>query len=97
MYILYKTKAKSSKQMEDLRMKFQEIYKKHNIDVVGFWVNAEAENEFFYMSKYTDEKDYKNKVEQLHKDEDYKRLSTEVKEARIEFDSTRLVPRWTAY
>jgi len=96
MYMLYKTKAKSGKQMDDLRMKFQEIYKKHHIDVVGFWVNAKAEEEFFYMSKYENEKDYKKKVELLRKDEDYIRLSAEVKEARIEFDSTQLVPKWAA-
>lgn len=96
MYMLYTTKAKSSKQMDDLRMKFQEIYKKHKIEIVGFWVNAQAENEFFYMSKYENENDYKKKVELLRKDEDYKRLSAEVKDARLEFDSTKLIPKWVS-
>lgn len=94
MYMLYTTKAKSSKEMEDLRMQFQEIYKRHNIDIVGFWVNAEAEEEFVYMSKYEDEADYKKKVELLQKDEEYIRLGSEVKKARLEFASTRLVPKW---
>ena len=94
MYMLYTTKAKSSKVLDDLRVKFEEIYKRHKVDIVGFWVNAEAEEEFFYMSKYENEEDYKNKVEQLQKDEDYVRLGKEVKEARLEFQSTRLIPKW---
>ena len=94
MYMLYTTKAKSSKEMDNLRVKFQEIYEKHKVDIVGFWVNAEAEEEFFYMSRYENEADYKNKVALLQKDEDYIRLGAEVKEARMEFESTRLVPKW---
>jgi len=94
MYMLYTTKAKSSKQMDDLRVKFQEIYERHKVDIVGFWVNAEAEEEFFYMSRYENEADYKHKVGLLRKDEDYIRLSAEVKEARMESGSTRLVPKW---
>ena len=92
--MLYKTKAKSSQEMDDLRVKFQEIYERHKVDIVGFWVNAEAEEEFFYMSRYENEEDYKHKVERLRQDEDYVRLGSEVKEARLEFSSTRLVPKW---
>ena len=94
MYMLYTTKAKSSKEMDDLRVQFQEIYERHKVDIVGFWVNAEAEEEFFYMSRYENEADYKNKVALLQKDEDYIRLGSQVKEARMEFESTRLVPKW---
>ncbi len=94
MYMLYTTKAKSTKEMDDLRVQFQEIYERHKVDIVGFWVNAEAEEEFFYMSRYENEADYKNKVALLQKDEDYIRLGAEVKEARKEFGSTRLVPKW---
>ena len=28
------------------RLQFQEIYKRHNVDIVGFWTNADAEEEF---------------------------------------------------
>ena len=94
MYMLYTTKAKSSKEMDDLRVQFQEIYERHKVDIVGFWVNAEAEEEFFYMSRYENEADYKNKIALLQKDEDYIRLGAEVKKARMEFGSTRLVPKW---
>ncbi|PNX50684.1 MAG: hypothetical protein BV458_12795 [Thermoplasmata archaeon M9B2D] len=96
MYMLYKTTAKSSKEMDDLRVQFQEIYKRHNVDIVGFWTNADAEKEFFYMSRYENEGDYKRKVEELHSDEEYKRLTSKVKEARMDFQSTRLIPKWVA-
>lgn len=96
MYMLYKTTAKSSKEMDDLRVQFQEIYKRHNVDIVGFWTNADAEEEFFYMSRYENEGDYKRKVEELHRDEDYNRLTSKVKEARMDFQSTRLIPKWVA-
>jgi hypothetical protein len=92
--MLYTTKAKSSQEMEDLRMQFMEIYKKHKVDIVGFWVNADAEEEFIYMSRYDDEADYKNKVSQLQKDKEYIRLGTKVKEARMDFTKKRLVPKW---
>jgi len=36
MYMLYTTKAKSSQEMDDLRVKFEEIYKRHKVDIVGF-------------------------------------------------------------
>ena len=90
---LYTTKAKSSEEMDKLRMQFQEIYKKHHIDIVGFWTNAEAEDEFYYMSKYDDENDYHKKVELLKKDEEYKRLTEKVKNARTSFDSKTLIPK----
>ena len=96
MYMLYTTKAKSSEEMDNLRMQFQEIYKRHHIDIVGFWTNAEVEEEFYYMSKYEDENDYNKKVELLRQDEEYKRLTEKVKEARMSFDSKKLVPKWAA-
>ena len=94
---LYTTKAKSSEEMDKLRMQFQEIYNKHNIDIVGFWINAEAEDEFYYMSKYEDENDYHKKVELLKQDEEYKHLTEKVKNARTSFDSKTLIPKWTVF
>ena len=94
--MLYTTKAKSSEEMDNLRMQFLEIYKRHNIDIVGFWTNADVEEEFYYMSKYEDENDYHKKVELLRKDEEYTRLTEIVKGARMTFDSKKLVPKWAA-
>ncbi len=92
MYMLYRSKSKSGKEMDDLRMKFEEIYKKHKVDIVGFWVNAEDENEVFYMSKYRDENDYKKKIESLRKDDEYLRLGKHLEEVRTSFESTKLLP-----
>ena len=94
MYMLYTTKAKSSEELDNLRVQFEEIYKRNKVDIVGFWVNAEAEDEFFYMSRYENEADYKEKVGKLREDEDYIRLGKELKEARLEFSATRLTPKW---
>ncbi len=92
MYMLYRSKSKSSKEMDDLREKFQKIYERHNVNIVGFWVNAEDENEVFYLSKYRDENDYKQKVESLHSDEEYVRLGKKLEEVRTSIESTKLLP-----
>ncbi len=94
MYMLYTTKAKSSKEMDNLRVKFEEIYKRHKVDIVGFWVNAEDESEAYYMSKYEDEAHYKSTVEKLRKDEEYVRLGQELEKTRVENESKRLLPKW---
>jgi hypothetical protein len=82
--------------MDELRTKFQEVYKKHNVDIIGFWANADDPNEAFYISKYRDEDDYKNKVEALRNDADYARLTRDLGKIRLEFESTRLLPKWVA-
>ncbi|MBY8998813.1 MAG: NIPSNAP family protein [Candidatus Thorarchaeota archaeon] len=94
LYMLYRSKAKNTEELDKLRLQFEEIYKRNKVDIVGFWTNADAEDEFFYMSRYKDEADYKNTVERLRKDEDYIRLGHELKEARLDFESTRLIPKW---
>ncbi len=78
--------------MDDLREKFQKIYDKHHVDIVGFWVNAENENEVYYLSKYRDENDYKMKVESLRNDEEYVQLSKRLQEVRTSIESTKLLP-----
>ncbi|MFX1482417.1 MAG: NIPSNAP family protein, partial [Promethearchaeota archaeon] len=60
--------------------------------IVGYWVNAEDENEVYYISKYKDESDYKKKVESLHHDEEYMRLSDQLKKVRASIESTKLLP-----
>jgi hypothetical protein len=78
--------------MDDLRMKFEKVYNKHEVDVVGFWVNADDENEVFYLTKYKDENDYKTTVEGLHSDEEYVKLSRQLEEVRTSIESTKLLP-----
>ena len=90
--MLYRSKSRSGKEMDELRAKFEKIYEKHNVDIVGFWVNAEDEDEVFYLSKYKDENDYKKKVESLRNDEEYQRLGKKLEEVRTSFESTRLLP-----
>lgn len=93
-YMLYRSKAKSSDELDELRTKFEEIYKRHKVGIVGFWVNAEDESEAYYMSKYDSEEHYKSTVEKLRNDEDYVRLGGELEKARTENESKRLIPKW---
>ena len=92
MYMLYKLHSKSGKEMDDLRMKFENLYEKHKVDIVGFWVNADDENELYYLSKYEDEDDYKKKVESLRKDAEYVRLTKKLDEVRTSIETTKLLP-----
>ncbi|MFW9788010.1 MAG: NIPSNAP family protein [Candidatus Thorarchaeota archaeon] len=92
MYMLYRSKSNSGKEMDELRSKFQKIYERHNVDIVGFWSNADDENEIFYISKYEDENDYKMKVESLRSDEEYTRLSKRLEEVRTSIEATKLLP-----
>ena len=80
--------------MADLRAKFEEIYNNHNVDIVGFWANAEDETEVFYMTRYENEDDYKRTVEELRSDDLYMNLGRDLQEIRTENQSTRLIP-WT--
>ena len=92
MYMLYCSKSKSGKQMDDLRKKFEKIYKEHEVNIVGFWVNADDEDEVFYLSKYEDEDDYKRAVAGLQSDEEYVKLSRQLEEVRTSIESTKLLP-----
>ncbi|MFX1607228.1 MAG: NIPSNAP family protein [Promethearchaeota archaeon] len=92
LYMLYRSKSKSGKEMDDLRMKFEKIYNRHEVDIVGFWVNAEDENEVYYLSKYADENDYKTKVEGLRSDEEYVQLSRQLEKVRTSIEATKLLP-----
>jgi hypothetical protein len=78
--------------MDDLRTKFEKVYNRHEVEIVGFWVNADDEDEVFYLSKYKDENDYKKKVESLRSDEEYVRLGKQLEEVRTSFESTKLLP-----
>jgi hypothetical protein len=92
MYMLYKSRSKSGKEMDDLRMKFENLYEKYKVDILGFWVNADDENELYYISKYEDEDDYKKKIESLRKDAEYVRLTKKLEEVRTSIETTKLLP-----
>ncbi len=94
--MLYQSKVKEGKDdvMDSLRSLFEGIYKKHNIEIVGTWVNADDPHETFYISKYEDENDYRKKTAELRKDETYIDLSSKLSEIRISSKATRLMPKW---
>jgi hypothetical protein len=96
LYMLYHTKSKTEghDELDELRTEFEEIYKKYEVDIVGFWENAEDTSEIYYLSKYEDEADYKKKTERLRSDERYTQLSKRLNELRLDSKATRLRPIW---
>jgi hypothetical protein len=94
--MLYRSKVDTDNmdQLWELRSEFEEIYKKHGVDIVGFWENAEDPTEAFYISRYENEDDYKKTVEKLRSDEQYAKLTDEFSKFRVENQQTRMNPKW---
>jgi hypothetical protein len=96
--MLYRTKSKNgnSDELDEMRIEFEGIYKKHNVDIIGFWENADDPSEVYYLSKFEDEADYKSKVEELRGDARYVELTKKLEEIRLESHAVRLKPMWVA-
>ena len=96
LYMHYRAKVKSEDiaELDEVRSKFEEIYKRHKVDIVGFWENAEDPSEVIYISRYEDEDDYKKTVEELKSDESYVQLGKDLDKIRLEMQSTRMNPTW---
>jgi hypothetical protein len=94
--MLYQSEIREGKEgtMDNLRALFEELYKKHNIEILGAWANADKPSETFYLSKYEDETDYKKKTEALRKDTKYEELTSKLQEIRVKSTATRLAPKW---
>lgn len=94
--MLYRTKTNTDDMdhLWEMRSEFEEIYKKHEVDIVGFWENAEDPTEAFYISRYKDEADYKKTVERLRSDKRYAKLTEDLRKLRVENHATRMVPKW---
>lgn len=97
-YMLYRTKSKNgnSDELDEMRIEFEGIYKKYNVDIIGFWENLDDPSEIYYLSKFEDEADYKSKVEKLRSDDRYIELTKMLEEIRLESHATRLKPMWVA-
>ncbi|MHA1960320.1 MAG: NIPSNAP family protein [Candidatus Thorarchaeota archaeon] len=80
--------------LDELREQFEEIYKDHEVDILGFWEVEGDRSQAYYMTRYEDEDDYKAKVEKLKSDERYKRLTEKLEEIRVSAEATRLTPMW---
>jgi hypothetical protein len=83
--MLYRVISKKDtiERMEKLRHQYQDLYKKHNINIIGIWWNAEDESESFYLARYENEDTFNKQVkEKLWADETYKSLVSELEEVR---------------
>lgn len=94
--MLYQSKVKEGQEdtMDELRSEFETVYKKHNIELLGAWANADDPSETFYISRYENETDFKRKTEELRQDSTYAELTARLKEIRVSSTSTQLTPKW---
>ncbi|MFW9845653.1 MAG: NIPSNAP family protein [Candidatus Thorarchaeota archaeon] len=93
LYMLYRNKSKTGG-LDDLRKEFEGVYEKYNVNIIGFWENADDPNEVYYITRYEDEADYKTKVQQLRADARYAELTEHLKEVRADFQAVKLNPLW---
>ena len=95
-YMFYRAKAKpdSLEQLSEIRTEFEGIYLSHEINIVGVWENADDPTEFFYMSWYENETEYKAKVEELRSDARYVELNEALAEIRVESQAIRMTPTY---
>jgi transcription antitermination factor NusA-like protein len=95
-YMLYHSTSKQDElgTLDELRKQFQEIYKDHDVDILGFWEVEGDRSKVYYMTRYENEDDYKAKVEKLKSDERYQRLTKKLKEVRVSSEATKLTPMW---
>jgi len=92
--MLYRTTVRPDaiEQLDKIRSQFSEIYMKHGIEVLGYWKKANESNESVYMVRYESERDYHDKIEELHEDEDYISLTAKLNSIRTELTLEKLVP-----
>lgn len=89
-----KTRSESLGKVDELRNQFEELYKEHKIDIIGFWENADDPTEVYYIAHYESEEDYKTKTSKLRSDERYSSLTEQLKETRVSTKAVRLTPKW---
>jgi len=92
--MLYRTTVKPDaiEELDKIRTQFSEIYAKHGIEVLGYWRNAENQNESVYMVKYGSESNFQQKIHELHEDENYVSLTSQLNSIRTDFRLEKLVP-----
>lgn len=92
--MLYRTtvKPEAIEELDEIRSQFNEIYTKHGIEVLGYWKKADESNESVYMVRYESERDYQDKIEELHEDEDYLALTAKLNSIRTDLTLEKLVP-----
>jgi len=92
--MLYRTivKPEAIDELDEIRNQFNTVYSKHGIEVLGYWKIANKSNESVYMVRYESESDYQHKINALHEDENYIRLTARLNSIRTDLKSEKLVP-----
>jgi hypothetical protein len=74
--------------------KFEGLFKKYEIDMVGYWFVEGDESDQYLLFKYESEEEIKEKFDILLKDSEYLTLREEISEYRLSFEETRLKSKW---
>lgn len=71
---------------------FKKLYNKHNVKVVGLWVNTEDPHEQYFMTAYKNESHYKKFVESMREDPTYQEMSSKIENDRESIEVVTLKP-----
>jgi hypothetical protein len=74
--------------------KFQGLYEKYEIDMIGYWSAEGDECDQYLLYQYDSEEDYNTKAGLLQEDSDYLALREEISEYRLSIEEIRLEPKW---
>lgn len=85
LYKLYITKTKSSADQSrgvELYNEFKEIYEKHEVKVLGVWLNIDNANEVYFMTAFKNQEHYSKFIESMKENDRYQKMSQELAEER---------------
>ncbi len=94
-YKMYKNRWFPGKKFDDEKMKriykkFQEIYEKHGVKVIGAWEDVDESNESYLITAYRDKAHFEETVAKMREDSAYQELSKEFKGNRENLGSHTL-------
>ena len=84
-YKLYITKTKSPADQSrgiELYNEFKEIYEKHEVKVLGVWLNIDNANEVYFMTAFKNQEHYNTFIESMKENDQYQKMSQELAEER---------------
>jgi len=95
-YKLYITKTKGPADQSrgvDLYNEFKEIYKEHEVKVLGVWLNIDNAKEVYFMTAFKSQEHYSQFIESMKENDQYQKMSQELAEDResIEVKNLKMV------
>lgn len=88
---MYKMSYSEIPDLDERVLKFNEIYAKHDVTVVGQWFNADNKKEAYLITGYKDKDHYDRFVAATKNDETYQTLSKELGKDRESVELVNLI------